>query len=270
MCNLAGEIWYLVQQCLDYWWCRVCQAVSRRHLGQVQGCKLHLPSYLWIYNRICSVEGEIWLRYIDFAGWEGSIWWGWEEERGGGTLFAHIFCHKKVFKVQFICPWQFKMLKSISSMLLVFVLISLLLLTLEFNSLPGSKGRSSWFWCKSTSKLIFGNYETAMFTVVLILPIFFSGWGWRWWRWRWSRWRFWCWIQGWKQRRCWGWNQGRWETCRVSFLLMKLYHFCFVLNCVLIFFLVLYVCRMNCKGLEGSGHKGWAWSGPKNFFLVYF
>ena len=143
-------------------------------------------------------------------------------------------------------------------------------LTLEFNSLPGSKGRSSWFWCKSTSKLIFGNYETAMFTVVLILPICFSGWGWRWWCRRWNRWRVWCWIQGWKQRRCRGWNQGRWETCRVSFLLMKLYHFCSVLNCVLIFFLVLYVCRMNCKGLEGSGHKGWAWSGPKKIFLVYF
>lgn len=29
---------------------------------------------------------------IDYAGWEGSIWWGREEDSGGGTLFVHILC----------------------------------------------------------------------------------------------------------------------------------------------------------------------------------
>lgn len=192
-----------------------------------------------------------------------------ERRRYSLCLYPLFIFYRKVY------PWQYWMLKSHSTILVLLALFATYLfapfLTPEFGSLPGIKGWSSWFWCKPTLRFL-EIIRFAVSAVFLILLPCFSGRGGRWCRWWLSR-RFRLWSQTrWKHRRC--WNQGRRETCRFfSLLLIEVYCTIFSLFTVHWYFSfgVLCVCRMNCKGerepevLEIS----WPRSSPKIFPFFY-
>lgn len=65
----------------------------------------HKDVWLFSPHQICLITDTykpqylIW-RPIVFAGWEGSIWWGWEEERGGGAFLLNYFVAHFIFSLE--------------------------------------------------------------------------------------------------------------------------------------------------------------------------
>lgn len=65
----------------------------------------HKDVWLFSPHQICLITDTykpqylIW-RPIVFAGREGSIWWGWEEERGGGAFLLNYFDAHFIFSLE--------------------------------------------------------------------------------------------------------------------------------------------------------------------------
>lgn len=70
-------------------------------MGQTEGCKLFLYTKLIGLTVMLNECQSLWWKHV-LAGWEGSIWWSWEEERRGGKFLKTYL--KLITFITFLTP----------------------------------------------------------------------------------------------------------------------------------------------------------------------